>query len=154
MIECPECGREFGNRRQLAGHMKYHRPQSVMRSFRIPKGLWRRFEYICNSEGMTTCQGLRELLEVYISTHEMKMIKSPPSLLVPTVLNIRVGDGRKARLLMKLRPETDAEKLIVKFYTCRSCEISYTPEILPYERSCPRCKGPLEPHYEKLRLKF
>jgi len=158
MVTCPHCAKKFETQRQLAGHLKAHGSISVKRSFRFPLSTWEKLEEICKKEGMTTCQVVRELIETYVRTHEIKIIESDPKLIIPATVNIRIGNGRKARLLLKLDSKpTDFAKPYLDAYVCESCERSFDPSVIRHHPSirynkCPYCDSELKPVYKEGKL--
>lgn len=63
---CIICGRRFGSRQGLRGHLKVHRGQFVETSFYVPRTTRDAFKEVCRAHGLTTCHMLVSFMDAVV----------------------------------------------------------------------------------------
>jgi len=110
MPTCPHCNRKFKSWRAVGGHIgKVHKIKTAKVSARIPLALKKEFDRIREELGITECQAITNLIQTYVSAHRAGILQSPPKKLIPSIITLRVGDGRKARKIARVILEEGRE---------------------------------------------
>jgi len=151
MPECPHCGKEFSSWRAVGGHVgKKHRVKTVVIYARIPLSLKKEVDKIRKELGVTECQVITDLLRTYVSAHRAGILQSPPEKLIPSIITVRIGNGRKARKIMHAILEKEPTfddiasaipdpELPTGWFKCSNCGLPYYAGSATMW-TCPKCK--------------
>jgi len=63
---CLVCGRRFGSKQGLRGHLRVHKGELVETSFRVPKTTNKAFKEVCRAHGLTTCHMLVMFMDAVV----------------------------------------------------------------------------------------
>jgi len=63
---CIVCGRRFGSKQGLRGHLKVHRGQYVETSFHVPRTTNEAFKEVCRAHGLTACHMLVSFMDAVV----------------------------------------------------------------------------------------
>jgi len=63
---CIVCGRRFGSRQGLRGHLKVHRGMYVETSFVVPRTTNEAFKEVCRAHGLSTCHMLVSFMDAVV----------------------------------------------------------------------------------------
>jgi len=151
MPKCPHCDKEFTSWQAVGGHIgKVHKIKTAKVSARIPLSLKKEFDAILEEEGMTECQAITSLIKVYVEAHRIDILQSPPEKLIPSMITVRIGDGRKARKIMHAILEKESTfddiasaiidpELPTGWFKCSNCGLPYYAGSATIW-TCPKCK--------------